>query len=88
MAVPPTNVLPIPIRRSGGDANVDIAGRQHRTPGPVGGDALSAPLRSERKSRLRDEGKQQQQLETDQIGDQMSLKEFIDPFTGSKNTKA
>lgn len=29
-----------------------------------------------------------QQLETDQIEDQMSLKEFIDPFTGSKNTKA
>ena len=28
------------------------------------------------------------QLETDQIADQMSLKEFIDPFTGSKNTKA
>ena len=24
----------------------------------------------------------------DQIADQMSLKEFIDPFTGSKNTKA
>ena len=59
MAVPPTNVLPIPIKRSGGDANVDIAGRQHRTPGPVGADALSAPLRNERKSRLHDEGKQQ-----------------------------
>ena len=29
-----------------------------------------------------------QQLETDQIADQMSLKEFVDPFTGSKNTKA
>ena len=29
-----------------------------------------------------------QQLETDQIADQMSIKEFIDPFTGSKNTKA
>ena len=29
-----------------------------------------------------------QQLETDQIADQMSLREFIDPFTGSKNTKA
>ncbi|MCB7515035.1 MAG: IS200/IS605 family transposase [Candidatus Pseudoscilispira sp.] len=28
------------------------------------------------------------QLETDQIADQMSLKEFADPFTGSKNTKA
>ena len=28
------------------------------------------------------------QLEQDQIADQMSLKEFIDPFTGSKNTKA
>ena len=28
------------------------------------------------------------QLEEDQITDQMSLKEFIDPFTGSKNTKA
>ena len=29
-----------------------------------------------------------QQLETDQIADQISLKEFIDPFTDSKNTKA
>ena len=28
------------------------------------------------------------QLEQDQIADQMSLKEFIDPFTGSKNSKA
>lgn len=28
------------------------------------------------------------QLEEDQIADQMSLKEFIDPFTSSKNTKA
>lgn len=28
------------------------------------------------------------QLEENQIADQMSLKEFIDPFTGSKNTKA
>lgn len=28
------------------------------------------------------------QLGEDQIADQMSLKEFIDPFTGSKNTKA
>ena len=28
------------------------------------------------------------QLEQDRITDQMSLKEFIDPFTGSKNTKA
>ena len=28
------------------------------------------------------------QLEEDQIADQMSLKEFIVPFTGSKNTKA
>ena len=28
------------------------------------------------------------QLEEDKISDQMSLKEFIDPFTGSKNTKA
>ena len=28
------------------------------------------------------------QLEEDQIADQMSLKEFIDPFTGSKNTEA
>mgnify|MGYP005762762895 FL=1 len=33
-------------------------------------------------------GNSKQQLETDQIGDQMSLKEFIDPFTDSKNTKA
>lgn len=28
------------------------------------------------------------QLDEDQIANQMSLKEFIDPFTGSKNTKA
>ena len=28
------------------------------------------------------------QLEEDQIADQMSLKEYIDPFTGSKETKA
>ena len=28
------------------------------------------------------------QLEEDQIADQMSIKEFIDPFTGSKNPKA
>lgn len=28
------------------------------------------------------------QLAQDQIEDQMSLREFIDPFTGSKNTKA
>lgn len=28
------------------------------------------------------------QLEQDQISDQMSLKEFVDPFTGSKNSKA
>ena len=28
------------------------------------------------------------QLDEDQIADQMSLKEFIDSFTGSKNTKA
>ena len=28
------------------------------------------------------------QLEQDRITDQMSLKEFIDPFTGDKNTKA
>lgn len=27
-------------------------------------------------------------LEENQIAGQMSLKEFIDPFTGSKNTKA
>ncbi len=27
------------------------------------------------------------QLENDQIADQMRLKEFIDPFTDSKNTK-
>ena len=30
----------------------------------------------------------QKQLEEDQIADQMSLKEYIDPFTGSKETKA
>lgn len=28
------------------------------------------------------------QLEQDQIADQLSLKEFTDPFTGSKETKA
>ena len=28
------------------------------------------------------------QLEEDKIADQINLKEFIDPFTGSKNTKA
>lgn len=28
------------------------------------------------------------QLEEDQIADQMSLKEYIDPFTGSKKSKA
>ena len=28
------------------------------------------------------------QLQQDQIADQLSLKEFVDPFTGSKNTKA
>lgn len=28
------------------------------------------------------------QIEEDKIADQMSLKEFIDPFTGSKNSKA
>lgn len=28
------------------------------------------------------------QLEEDEIADQISLKEFIDPFTGSKNPKA
>lgn len=28
------------------------------------------------------------QVQQDQIADQMSLKEFVDPFTGSKNTKA
>ena len=28
------------------------------------------------------------QLEEDELSDQMSLKEYTDPFTGSKNTKA
>ena len=28
------------------------------------------------------------QLEEDKIADQISIKEFVDPFTGSKNTKA
>lgn len=28
------------------------------------------------------------QLKEDQIADQISMKEYIDPFTGSKNTKA
>ena len=30
----------------------------------------------------------QNQLQEDQIADQVSIKEFIDPFTGSKHTKA
>ena len=30
----------------------------------------------------------QKQLTEDKIADQMSMKEFIDPFTGNKNTKA
>ena len=30
----------------------------------------------------------QNQLQEDQISDQVSIKEFVDPFTGSKNTKA
>ena len=30
----------------------------------------------------------QNQLEEDKMSDQISIKEFIDPFTGSKNTKA
>ena len=30
----------------------------------------------------------QNQLQEDQIADQVSFKEFVDPFTGSKNTKA
>ena len=30
----------------------------------------------------------QNQLQEDQIADQVSIKEFVDPFTGSKNTKA
>ena len=28
------------------------------------------------------------QLEEDQLADQMSIKEYIDPFTGGKNSKA
>ena len=28
----------------------------------------------------------QNQLQEDQIADQISIKEFVDPFTGSKNT--
>ena len=28
------------------------------------------------------------QLQQDQIADQLGLKEFVDPFTGSKNTKS
>ena len=28
------------------------------------------------------------QLREDQIADQISMKEYIDPFTGNKNTKA
>ena len=30
----------------------------------------------------------QNQLEEDRISDQISIKEFIDPFTGSKDPKA
>ena len=30
----------------------------------------------------------QNQLQEEQIADQVSIKEFVDPFTGSKNTKA
>ena len=30
----------------------------------------------------------EEQLEEDQLADQMSIKEYIDPFTGSKQTKA
>ena len=30
----------------------------------------------------------QNQLEEDKMSDQISIKEFIDPFTGSKNLKA
>ncbi|WP_417306076.1 transposase, partial [Dysosmobacter sp.] len=30
----------------------------------------------------------QNQLQEDQIADQISIKEFVDPFTDSKNTKA
>ena len=30
----------------------------------------------------------QNQLQEDQIADQISIKEFVDPFAGSKNTKA
>ena len=30
----------------------------------------------------------QNQLEEDKISDPISIKEFIDPFTGSKNPKA
>ena len=30
----------------------------------------------------------QNQLQEDQIADQVSIKEFVNPFTGSKNTKA
>ena len=29
-----------------------------------------------------------QQLQEDQLADQMSIKEYIDPFTGSKQTRA
>ena len=28
------------------------------------------------------------QLKEDEMADQISLKEYVDPFTGSKNTKA
>ena len=30
----------------------------------------------------------QNQLREDQIADQMSIKEYVDPFTGSSNQKA
>lgn len=41
-----------------------------------------------RKNKKRIEEYIKNQLQQDQIADQMSLKEFVDPFTGSKNTKA
>ena len=40
----------------------------------------------EKKQRIQEYIKRQ--LEQDQIADQLSLKEFTDPFTGSKGTKA
>ena len=40
------------------------------------------------KNKKKIQGYIRNQLQQDQIADQLSLKEFVDPFTGSKETKA